>query len=1040
MKKRLLSLLLPLALLMSLLVSPAQAASVTGSGLLAATQWSGDKTGNRSANNYTVRASVVNSYLSQSTDGTYTRVQYVKNTGVVIETYSAEGTAPLSSKTISAPLGLFGGFYCGESYNYLVFGQPNRSEDDSVEIMRVVKYDKSWNELGYYSACGANTNWPFDAGSLRMVEAGGYLYVYTCHTMYTSSDGRNHQANMTYKLNISDMSLSSCYYGIMNYRYGYVSHSFNQFIQTDGTDIYRVDHGDAHPRGIYISRTPVNKGVTQLSAYTTVMTIQGTSGANNTGVSVGGFALSGSNCLIAGNSVDQSDADTYKASGQRNIFVTVTPKSFTTQSSNTTTVWLTSYTSEDGVSPKTPQLVKLSNDAFMVLWEEYSNSTKQTSVRVAMIDGSGKLTGKGILSVNARLSDCQPILAMDGTVTWYVADDSTLIRYAIDPTTAKTLTQNTVTVAGAENGSVVADTTLAAEKDTVTLTVKPKSQYQLKTISAVTASGATVSLTKVSDTTYTFTMPAAAVTVSAVFEQIPYAVATVAATGGRAATDVQTAVSGQTVTVTAAADAGYQVSGVKVRRTGGGIVNVTEAGNGVYTFTMPAADVTVTPSFTRASYSISSVQGTGSCLYTDRTTATMGATVTIYAYAEAGYTIDGTPQVTTASGKSVAVASTGSLRYTFTMPAENVTVTADYAKSLYTVTAASAQGGMIRTDRLSAGYGDTVTITPTPDAGYQIYGVTVRKSNGSSVAVSYNQNGTYSFVMPDGAVTVTPSFTAIPYNVNTASSGNGSVTVSKGSGNYSTLIATVNTTITISVSPDSGWVLSGTPVVTASGGSTVSVTRVSDTTYTFTMPAAAVTVFASFTQKGTTPSEPGQTTQLFDDVRDPAEYYYTPVYWAVENGITNGVGDNLFDPEGSCTRAQIVTFLWRYAGKPEPASTVSPFTDVQNTPETQWYYKAVLWAAEKGITTGTTETTFEPDATCTRCQIVTFLWRYEGKPSAAAQVYFSDISGNDYYYAAVQWAVENRITNGVGENRFAPEENCTRGQAVTFLYRDAFTG
>ena len=169
----------------------------------------------------------------------------------------------------------------------------------------------------------------------------------------------------------------------------------------------------------------------------------------------------------------------------------------------------------------------------------------------------------------------------------------------------------------------------------------------------------------------------------------------------------------------------------------------------------------------------------------------------------------------------------------------------------------------------------------------------------------------------------------------------------------------------------------------------------------------------------------------FTDV--PTEqYYHAPVLWAVENGITTGMTETTFAPDATCTRAQIVTFLWRANGSPAPASSSNPFTDV---PAGQWYTDAVLWAVENGITSGTSATTFSPDAGCTRGQVATFLWRAKGQPSPGGENIFSDLISGAYYYDAVLWAVENGITNGMGDGTFAPDATCTRGQIVTFLYR-----
>ena len=170
----------------------------------------------------------------------------------------------------------------------------------------------------------------------------------------------------------------------------------------------------------------------------------------------------------------------------------------------------------------------------------------------------------------------------------------------------------------------------------------------------------------------------------------------------------------------------------------------------------------------------------------------------------------------------------------------------------------------------------------------------------------------------------------------------------------------------------------------------------------------------------------------FSDVKAGA-YYYDAVLWAVENNVTAGTSASTFSPNATCTRAQIVTFLWRSSGQPEPLSSNCPFSDVKSN---EYYYKAALWAVENNITVGTSATTFSPNASCTRGQVVTFLHRAKGEPiSDASNCQFTDIKSNAYYYNAVLWAVENRVTSGTSATEFSPEEVCTRGQIVTFLYR-----
>ena len=179
------------------------------------------------------------------------------------------------------------------------------------------------------------------------------------------------------------------------------------------------------------------------------------------------------------------------------------------------------------------------------------------------------------------------------------------------------------------------------------------------------------------------------------------------------------------------------------------------------------------------------------------------------------------------------------------------------------------------------------------------------------------------------------------------------------------------------------------------------------------------------------PPEPEEPENPFTDVGED-DFFFDPVIWAVGEGITSGAGDGKFDPYGICTRAQMVTFLWRAAGKPEPVSAVNPFTDVA---ESAYYYKAVLWAVEKGITKGTRATTFSPDDTCTRAQAMTFLYRLAGMPETDGTAPFNDVNETAYYYDAVIWGVAGKITTGTSTTTFSPDDLCTRGQIVTFLYR-----
>ena len=252
------------------------------------------------------------------------------------------------------------------------------------------------------------------------------------------------------------------------------------------------------------------------------------------------------------------------------------------------------------------------------------------------------------------------------------------------------------------------------------------------------------------------------------------------------------------------------------------------------------------------------------------------------------------------------------------------------------------------------------------------------------------------------------------YPITVKSAKNGDVTSSHKS-------AAKGTTVTLTIDPDKGYVLD-TLTILDSKDKEIKLTKKNDK-YTFSMPASKVTVKAKF--KNVTGNS------RFIDV--PAgSYYEDAVIWAVDKGITTGTIATAFNPNGICTRAQAVTFLWRAAGSPVAKSSTMPFADVKVG---SYYYDAVLWAVEQGILKGTSETMFSSDAACTRAQIVTFLWRANGSPAVSGNSAFTDVAADAYYAAAVTWAEKNGITGGIGGGLFGSDQSCTRGQIVTFLYR-----
>lgn len=289
----------------------------------------------------------------------------------------------------------------------------------------------------------------------------------------------------------------------------------------------------------------------------------------------------------------------------------------------------------------------------------------------------------------------------------------------------------------------------------------------------------------------------------------------------------------------------------------------------------------------------------------------------------------------------------------------------------------------------------TITVT-TADGGFTAdCTVTVsRASSGGGGGGSYN-----------------PSYT-----ITAEDTENGSITVSPSR-------ASSGSTVTITVDPDSGYELDELTVLDKNGKE-VKLTKKSDSKYTFKMPSGKVTVEATF-------AEIEAFENPFTDVAEGA-YYYDAVLWAAENGITGGTSATTFSPAVTCTRAQTVTFLWRAAGSPDPEGTNMPFTDVASD---AYYYDAVLWAVENGITSGTSATTFSPNATVTRAQNVTFLWRWAESSAVEAVNPFTDVAADMYYHDAVLWAADEGITAGTSATTFSPDDPCLRSQIVTFLYR-----
>ena len=409
MKKRMLSIVLSGAMAVSTAVS---AGSFSAFAVAQCVAYSGS---NVNAQDYVQWSDTVKSYLTVCDNGNYMRVQSGAIEGKLLVEYYSSDFEPLSTKLIDNELPIFGAFYDSGNNYYVLSGQENPKQNDTLEVFRITKYDKNWNKIKSCGLYGANTTVPFDAGSARMTHSGDHLLVRTCHEMYKSSDGNNHQANVTIEVDMPSMTITDSYTGIMNVDYGYVSHSFNQFIKTDGNHIVALDHGDAHPRSAVLVK--YNSDFTtgkffpsyfeQVSNIDVVTYPEYTSGHYNyTGAAIGGFDVSSSSYIVAQSTVDLDYINTSKT---RNVYVSAVSKDLSTNKLNK----ITSY-AEGTDSASAPQLVKINDNSFLLLW------VRDTKVSCVKLNADGTVNGS-IHTFEGSLSDCQPVIK-NGRAVWYVCD------------------------------------------------------------------------------------------------------------------------------------------------------------------------------------------------------------------------------------------------------------------------------------------------------------------------------------------------------------------------------------------------------------------------------------------------------------------------------------------------------------------------------------------------------------------------------------------------------------------------------------------
>lgn len=380
----------------------------------------GIKSENIHSQSYDTWASPVNSYLFHNSDGSYNRVEYVNNT-IISENYNADFQYK-SQKKIKMELPVFGGIYCTDNAYYVVEGKNNSKAAAGKTEFRIIKYNKSWKKVKSTDIKDANTTEPFEAGSCRFAENNGMLYIRTCHQMYNG-----HQASVMMQVRMSDLAVVTADVDVANSDYGYVSHSFNQFVRVKDGVVYACDHGDAYERGVVVMRfdelAAGNEYFENEVKYYVPLAFKGDVGDNYTGATLGGFAVSETHTIAVGSSIPQ----TGKAKSINNIFV-CTVETDRMEKAGSKVRWITNYSQSGKRTTTNPVLVEINENRFLMMWEEYV-SDQYDKTYYMFLDGNGNsISNKK--SFYAPLSDCQPIVS-DDKVVWYVTDNSTPTFYSL---------------------------------------------------------------------------------------------------------------------------------------------------------------------------------------------------------------------------------------------------------------------------------------------------------------------------------------------------------------------------------------------------------------------------------------------------------------------------------------------------------------------------------------------------------------------------------------------------------------------------------
>lgn len=370
----------------------------------------------------------IRSHLINNSDGTFSSIT-VDESHVRIELYNKDYEVT-SSKELPLELQYYGAFYSGEKYNFIAYGQDNKEENDSKEVIRVVRYDKNFKRIDSVSLTGGKsfTVEPFRSAAPRMAENGDELVLHTSRLRYKASDGKNHQSQLTLIINTSNMSITN---NTGEFQKNHVSHSFDQFVKYDGKEHVLVDHGDAYPRSIVL-----HKGNGSQYKEVDLFRIPGSIGANMTGVSLGGLEISSTHYITAYNKVDHSKVQSYTNfemvgldKDVRDIMLAVVPRSNLSESA-VNNITIAKYTSDTDHIGSVPKLVKVDDDRFVVLWQEFDHEHMPLGVKYVEVDGSGNAVGKINSISKFVLSECDPII-MDDKIVWFADKKGKRIFYTI---------------------------------------------------------------------------------------------------------------------------------------------------------------------------------------------------------------------------------------------------------------------------------------------------------------------------------------------------------------------------------------------------------------------------------------------------------------------------------------------------------------------------------------------------------------------------------------------------------------------------------